>query len=208
MAHRGYGFLLCILPVLLFAWPAAYADDRPVSAITDARAEITESHAVLLSWTEQSEGAFLYTVTLCNEETRCCQLGGTTIAQSLILDNLEADTAYTAHIGAAGGSALELTIVTPEEAVITGDTLPAAEILGDTSALVTWPADAQDPPVYFVSLARAGDSQFVRQGTTTGHSFVIGGLTPGADYCVHIGTAAEALVSCCFSILPAADPAP
>ena len=212
--HRLYRGIIAALAVVALTGTTALADSGDISQVDNLRADVMDGGALLISWTEQNEGPFTYTVTLCNNDTMACQLAGTTIAKSFILDNLDANTGYDIHVGAAGGNAAGLTVTTPEteakhsatassvlygsanESAIGGVTL---RWIGDTSLIVSWTEEAEGSFRYSISLRGTDAPQPVLQGTTTAWSFVMDGLEPGAGYCIQIDTDAETAVSYSFT---------
>ena len=215
--HRSYRWIIAALAAIVLAGPAALADGMGGSEIDSLQSDVTDGGALLLSWTEQSEGPFMYTVTLCNNDTLACQLAGTTAATSFILDTLDADTSYDIHVSAAQGNTAGLTVTTPEaqtggddaaanarygsaaESVVTG---VGVSPIGDASFAVSWTEETEGFFRYSISLVEADAAQPVLQGTTTGRSFVLEGLIPGAEYAVQIGTAEETAVSYAFTAMP------
>ncbi len=213
--HRLTCIILLVLSVVLPAAAPASAENAAVSRIENLKADATDSRSLLLSWTELSEGPFLYTVTLCNNQTLACQLAGSTTAKSFVLDFLDADTSYSFHVGAAEGNTLELTLTTPEQAAETGGEDGAASALygqanesvirdiavsrmDGGALLVSWTEDAKGAFRYSLSLCETEDSQPVFQGTTTATSFVMDVPEQSAGYCIQIGTTADNTVSYVF----------
>ena len=214
--HRLYRWSIAALAAIVFAGSAALADGMNVSEIDGLRTDVTDGGALLLSWTEQSEGPFMYTVTLCNNDTLACQLAGATAATSFILDTLDADTSYDIHVGAAQGNTAGLTVTTPEAKTGGDDAAPSTRYgsatesvvsgvsvnpIGGGAFVVSWTEETEGFFRYSISLSEADAAQPVLQGTTTGRSFVLEGLAPGAEYDVQIGTAEETTVSYTFTAI-------
>ena len=213
--HKLTCIILLVLSAVLPAAAPALAENAAVSRIENLKADVTDSRSLLLSWTELGEGPYLYTVTLCNNQTLACQLAGSTTAKSFVLDFLDADTSYTFHVGAAEGNALELTLTTPEQAAGTGGEDGAASApygqakesairditvsrLDGGVLLVSWTEDARGAFRYSLSLCETADSQPVFQGTTAAPSFVMDAPEQSPGYCVQIGTTADNTVSYVF----------